>query len=104
MKYKPRPGVVKTKICDENVLIPMREASDVCTRMLPLPKLWAATWDAIATDYPLEKSIKIHMMLTRRSEQEVKDAIERFCKSLTKQGFLIEVPEEEEQAAPTEDG
>ena len=94
MKYRARPGIVKTKICDQYVLIPTREASDACTTILPLPKLWAATWDAIITDYPMDKSVKIHMLLTRQSEEEVRKRISDFCKSLCKQGFLIEVPDE----------
>ena len=95
MKYKARPGIVKTQICDQYVLIPTRQASDACTTMLPLPKLWAATWDAIAIDYPLEQSVKIHMLFTRKSEEEVRKRIDDFCKSLCRQGFLMEVPEEE---------
>ena len=93
MKYKPRPGIVKTKLCDQYVLIPTRAAFSECNSILPLPKLWAATWDAIATDYPLEKSVKFHMILTRKPEEEVRKSIDDFCKALCRNGFLIEVPE-----------
>ena len=70
---------------------------------MPLPKLWAATWDAIITDFPMEKSVQIHMLFTRKTEEEARKRIDDFCESLCRQGFLIEVPDEESEDTPTED-
>lgn len=94
MHYQPRPGIVKTKICGVWVLIPSREAFDHCRTIQRLPLLWAATWDAICQGTPMEKSVEVHQILTKKTPEETRARIEAFCQELCKKGFLMEVPEE----------
>lgn len=85
---------MKTKLCGMNVLIPSRSVCQVCSSVQRLPMLWAATWDAMCRDVPLEDTINFHMMLTHKSREEVLANYERFCEELYRKGFMIKVPEE----------
>ncbi len=98
MYYKPRPGIVKTKLCGMNVLIPQREASAYCTTIQQLPMLWAATWDAFCKGASIESSIPVHVAFTKKSPEECRVKLEQFCRTMVERGFMVEVPEEEPDA------
>lgn len=95
MNYKPRPGIVKTKLCGMNVLIPLREASACCASIQKLPMLWSATWDAFCRGSSIERSIPVHMLLTKKSEEECRRDLEQFCQTMVERGFFIEVPDDD---------
>ena len=94
MKYIENPGIVRTKICGETVLIPTRAAYDYCKSVQILPKLWAGTYSSICRGAPMEKILKIHRMFMRqKTDEQILTEIEDFCKKLCAKGFLTEVPD-----------
>ena len=97
MQYKPRPGIVPAKICGLHVLIPTRAAYDHCKSIIRLPKLWAITYDMITKEEPEENMIRLHKILTKKPEEEIKRRIDHFCEELAKNGFLIKDSGEDEQ-------
>ena len=97
MNYKPRPGIVQTKICGQHVLIPSRTAYADCREILCLPMLWAATFSLLRGEDPEEKILKAHKLLTKRSDEEIRTSVEKFCENLAGKGFLIRVEDEEKQ-------
>ena len=94
MNYKPRPGIVKVKLCGTPVLIPTREASAYCKTMQPLTTLWSVTWDAFCNGTTIEKSVPVHVMFTKKSQEECRARLEKFCNDMVKKGFFIEIPED----------
>ena len=90
MKYKQRPGIVLTKICNYNVLIPARSAYPECTKVRQLPFIWAATWNLLSKDNPEEDIMQVHRILTKRSDEEIRERLERFYKEMYEAGFLIQ--------------
>ena len=94
MKYKAREGVVLTKLCGMNVLIPTRAAFDSCHTIQPLPLLWAATWDCLAKGKPTEEIIQVHQILTKKSREEIVSKLEQFYEDLANKGFAIRCEDE----------
>ncbi len=97
MNYRPRPGIVKTKLCGMNVLIPTREASEYCQSIQVLPMLWAATWEAFDRGSSIEKAIPVHVIFTKKTPEECRENLQKFCTDMVKKGFFIEIPEESPQ-------
>jgi len=95
MNYKPRPGIVKLKLCGMNVLVPTRAASGECHVIQPLPMLWSATWEAFARGGSIEKAVPVHVLMTKKTPEECRANLEQFCRDMVQKGFFIEVPEEE---------
>ena len=95
MRYRPRPGIVKTRICDMEVLIPSRLAFDHCKKIIYLPFLLAATWEAIVSDFPIDRLIQAQMKATRLPEEIVRSNYQKFLQSMLEQGYLIEVTDSE---------
>ena len=89
MKYKPRPGIVYTKICGVNMLIPTRSVYDVCDRIEILPWLKDAAWRSLCSGNTVENLIKGHRILTKCSEEEATAYYMDFCDDLCKKGFLL---------------
>ena len=112
MKYIETPGIVRTKICGETVLIPTRAAYDYCKSVQILPKLWAGTYSSICRGAPMEKILKIHRMFMRqKTDEQILTEIEDFCKKLCAKGFLLrsddapDVPRPSQEASsPVERG
>ena len=94
MTYKPRPGILFTKICNTHVLIPNREAQQACPKIIRLPLLWAATWEALAKNKPMEDIYHFHQILTRKPDEEIQQRVNGFLEQLCKQGFLIREEED----------
>ncbi len=95
MTYKPRPGILFTKICNTHVLIPNREAQQYCPRILRLPLLWAATWEALEKDKPMEDIYRFHQILTKKSDEEIRTKVDGFLAQLCEQGFLMATGEDD---------
>lgn len=83
------------KLCGMNVLIPQREASAFCSSIQRLPFLWAATWDAFSRGTTIEKSVPVHVMLTKKTPEECRADLEKFCRTMVERGFMIEVPDDQ---------
>lgn len=90
MKYQPRPGVVLTKLCDMNVLIPSRAAYGACRTIKRLPALWAITWEQLEREDAEERILAIHRILTRKPDEEIRKTVDEFLQDLADKGFLIE--------------
>lgn len=103
MIYKPRPGIVKTKLCGMNVLVPQREASAFCASLQPLSFLWSATWDAFCNGSTIEKSVPVHVLFTKKTPEDCRADLEKFCTTMVERGFMIEVSEEEPDAETKSD-
>lgn len=97
MNYRPRPGIVNTKICGLNVLIPSREAYPECQNIQVLSMLWNATWHAFSRGTTIEKAVPVHVAFTKKTEAECRASLEQFCRTMVERGFFIEVPEESDQ-------
>lgn len=95
MKYRPRPGVVRTAICGRTVLIPTRAAFDDCKTVQILPPIWAASWDAICIGFSRERIVQELAKRSRtKTEAECAERLDEFCRMMCEKGFLIPVPEE----------
>ncbi len=90
MKYMQRPGIVLTRICNYFVLIPTRAAFSECSTVRQLSFLWAATWKLLSKDNSDEDIMQVHRILTKRSDEEIRDRLERFYKEMYEAGFLIQ--------------
>lgn len=97
MKYQPRPGVVLTKICDLNVLIPSRAAYGDCRTIKRLPALWAITWEQLGREDAEERIMTVHRILTRKPDEEIRANLDAFLRDLASKGFLIEQNEKDSE-------
>jgi len=88
LPYRVREGVVTTKICRTTVLIPCRSISEHCRAPLQLRGLWAETWHLINAQKPLDQILTVHRILTKRSDAEIWERLDRFCADLADLGFL----------------
>ena len=82
MKYKQRPGIVLTKICDTNILIPTREAYPSCRSVRQLPMIWAATWELLGREKPEENIMRVHKILTGKSEEQILAGLDLFYRQM----------------------
>lgn len=98
MKYKPRPGIVMTTICDVRILVPSRLASDACKKTFYLPTLWAMTWSMLETGRSLEQIKNVHRILTKQPDDVIEARLDDFLQRLVQDGFLLEV--EDDAPAP----
>ena len=94
MKYRAREGVVLTKLCGMNVLIPTRAVFPYCHSIQQLPLLWAVTFEGLAKGKSLEETIRVHEILTRKSREEILQRLETFYEDLVEKGFAIRCQEE----------
>lgn len=95
MKYRKRPGIVHTVICNTHVLIPSRVASEHCRSMLKLPLLWAYTWDLFDQADAQEKLMRAHRVLTKADDEKIRQSMESFFESMAQHGYLIAEEDEE---------
>ena len=95
MKYKAREGVVLTKLCGMSVLIPTRTAFEHCRTLQRLPLIWAVTWEALEKGKPLDETVKVHEILTRKPREEVLARINQFYELLANKGFVIRCDDED---------
>ena len=104
MRYQPRPGIVLTKLCGMRVLIPSRAASAYCATIRPLPFLWAAVWELLGQEDADEKIMKVYRILTKKTDREIREELDRLCKSLCEQGFLLEKTDAASELPEEQDG
>ena len=89
MDYIPRPGIVCTKLCNKNVLIPTRQASAVCKTILPLSGSAYVVWTGIEKGYPMEKVLDVYSIFSGLPAEAQKRKIEEQCEKFLRLGFVI---------------
>ena len=95
MPYKIRPGVELIQVCDQHILVATREVWSECARVRPIPKLWAGCWNIMKNDKTDRDVVRTFTDLLRRPEEELSQRLGVIFTALAKDGFLIEVPDEE---------
>ena len=90
INYRPREGIVYTNICGQHVLIPTRSVYQYCKLLIPLPMIWAATWTLLKEGNE-EKVIKLHKILTKKSDHDIIEHINDFCKQMCEAGYMERV-------------
>ena len=98
MEYRPRPGVVSTKISGMHVLIPSRKAYAHCRSIRRLPMLWALTWELLERENAEEKIMQLHRLLTKKSDGEIENNLRAFYAKMYEDGYLIRTDDEEVKA------
>ena len=94
LKYKPRPGVVLTKMCGVYFLIPLRCVTEVCKGIQPISLIWMMFWRIVEQGKPLEIFVNGYQVISRKSEQEILAEIESKCEEFCEQGYMIRVSDE----------
>ena len=89
MKFKPRPGIVRTKICGQYILIPAREASDYCDRIIKLSLMGVALLEELEKGKGTDNICVFFQKLSKKSEKEVQSKIDRILSELYEKGYLI---------------
>ncbi len=89
MKYKPRPGIVYTKICGVGILIPTRAVFHICDRAEALNGLQDAAWRSLCNGNSVENLIRGYQILKKCSEAEAAEYFASFCGRLCERGFLL---------------
>ena len=93
MKYKLRPGILKTSICSVTVLIANREAQDYCPTIMKLPLLWSAAWECIEKQKSIDSLVQVFRILTQKNEDEIRKSIDHIFNQLYENGYLIAAEE-----------
>ena len=93
MRYRQRPGIVKTNICGVSYLIPTRKASEACPNVLKLSLISTVAWEAVAKQREAD-IYHIYGLLTKKPITEVHEIIDKLLHDLCDQGFLIEAEDE----------
>lgn len=94
IKYKPRPGIVKVRICGENLLVPTREASEACPRVIRLNLMAAALWTELEKGNGADKICRFFEILSKKPKEEVEEQIEKVLRDLYENGYLINAGDE----------
>lgn len=95
MKYVETPGIVRTKICGQTVLLPTRAASHRCKTARILPMLWAGTYNSICRGDPMEKILTVHrIFMKQKTDEQILAGVEDFCERLCAEGFLTRVEDD----------
>lgn len=102
MKYIPRPGIVFSTICGVHVLIPTRPVYHECKSMIRLPFIWAATFELLDKPDGKNRIFQLHRLISKKSDEEIVNSVENFCQKLYRDGYLVKVPDEENEE--TEEG
>lgn len=93
-RYVPRPGIVKTKICGQTVLIPSRQAFSECQKIQRLSLVWLGVWNGLNKGKTMEEITDFLKLLTKQPDEEIQRGLDEFLRQLCDNGFLIEIPEE----------
>jgi len=95
MAYKPRPGVTMLKICGVFLLAPTRAATKECPNVLQISPLGGMLWRLMEKGRGIQSLYLVYASFTRKPDEEVEHDVGEYLGMLHKNGFLIEVPDEE---------
>ena len=90
MIYKIRPGIVRLRICDVDLLAATRQVWEQCPAVRPLPRIWAACWALMENGSTSEEAVDTFVRLFRQSEEEVHAKLGNVFETLYSEGYLIE--------------
>lgn len=93
MAYRIRPGIVRVRICDTDLLVAKRTIWEECPRVRVIPRLWAACWAVMENDRTDEDVVIAFAGLLRKPEDEVRERFEKIFRTLYNENYLIEVQE-----------
>ncbi len=93
MTYRTRPGIVKTEICGVHLLVPTREAAELCPNILRLKLTHAIVWDIISREGPVEDICRVFSILTKKPDKEVRTRVQKLLDDFCEKGFLIRTDE-----------
>ena len=82
MDYRTRKGIILLRICDANLLVPLREASDTCKEIASISVLESMVWKKLETGGSMDKITQLFSELTAKSEDEIQDRINQFVSDL----------------------
>lgn len=89
MNYKIRHGIIRTKICGVQMLVPTREASEKCPNVMQLSLISSIVWETIEKNMPMEKAHQACKILLRKSDEEVDARIKTIIDHFCEKGFLV---------------
>lgn len=96
MAHKPRPGVEIISVCDQDILVADRTLWEECPRIRPIPKLWAFFWQLMAQGRTDQGAVDFLADFLKRSREDLLARSQKCFDTLYDEGFLIEVPDEDE--------
>ena len=96
MAYKTRPGIVRLRICGAYLLAPTRAASEECPHVMRISFLGALIWKLLEKEHDTRGMCALYSAFTRKPDKEVERDVADFLGTLCKNGFLIEVPDEDD--------
>lgn len=94
VKYRHRPGIVMVRICGEYLLVPTREASEICPQIIRLRLMPAALWEEIGKGNGTDKICFFYEKLSKKSKEEVEQQIETILRELYEKGYLVKAGDE----------
>ena len=96
MVYKTRPGIVLVDVCGSSLLVATRAIWDGFSKIRPLSGWERFTWKMLENGSEWEIIRSVLAKLSKAKQEEMEPRLRALCDSLVKDGFLIEVPVEDE--------
>lgn len=96
MTYKARPGVTLIKVCGTFLLAPTRAASKECPHVMRLSTLGWMLWQLLMKGRDQQGLYLVYSAFSGRTDKDVEQDVAEFVTSLCDNGFLIEVPDEDD--------
>lgn len=97
MAYKIRPGVVLIQVCNAEILVASRAIWKECPHIMPIPKQWAIGWRFMEIGKTDREFVSTLAEMTNNSSDTVRERFSKMFETLSAQGFLLEVPDEESE-------
>ena len=95
MRYAARPGIICTKICNTQLLVLTRKASETCPHIMRLNLLSAILWETIEKDKPMEQAFRAFQILLKKPDDEIEERMEQILEQFLRNGFIIAQETEE---------
>ena len=95
MTYRIRPGIVRLKICDVDLLVATRAVWEQCPRVRPIPRLWSACWAIMEQEGRTDRDVvRTFMTLLRKPEEEIRATFDPIFQTLCAEGYLVPAEDE----------
>ena len=95
MTYKPHPGYVLVQVCGSPILVGTREVWESSPVVRPIPKAGEVAWTLLNAGAPWDYIRYTCAKLSHTSLEDAEEKLHALCHTLVKDGFLLEVPDEE---------
>jgi len=93
MDYRPRKGIILLKICDANLLVPLREASDACKEIASISVFETLVWKRLEKGEDMDTVITAFSKLASRPPEDIRARIDSFLDNLYGKGFIVKTDE-----------